>query len=54
MHLKTIHVVELISHGVQCYAGFGNRMADSKVYDLAKIPKSVSFILCAHSSSIKF
>jgi len=45
MRLKTIHLVELMSHGVTCYAGFGNRRADVKIYDKAKIPKSHQ-VLC--------
>jgi len=37
--VKAIHVVELQIQGVKCFAGFGNRKNDLKVYDKANIPK---------------
>jgi len=37
--LKTIHVEGLMTQGIKCHAGFGNRNADQNVYDQANIPK---------------
>jgi len=39
-HLKMIHLIGLMARHIEFYAGIGNRKADQKVYDQAKIPKS--------------